>query len=145
MGSAHSNANELSRIPCHETCNYCQKLNPTEIIVNIVRMCEDILPTHRSGDLHLLQSLCMQELQENQAMDTDISPVVTLFKEDKGQPSKETVAPYSPTTKAYCSQWDSRCLHDGVLYRRRESPTGSGVAKGGQARAYARHSCLMPR
>ena len=50
-------------------------------------------------------------------------------EEGETQPPWQVVAPYSETTKAYWSQWESLLLESGVLYRLWETPAGERSIK----------------
>eukprot|EP00064_Thunnus_orientalis_P001978 superscaffoldBa00000136_g1982 len=72
----------------------------------------------RTRETALFSSWSLEELQQAQEADPDIAPI-REWREASGEHlSWNTVSAYSPTTKAYWSQWKRLYIRDGILVRR---------------------------
>jgi hypothetical protein len=101
-GTAHKNADALSRRPCMELCKHCHKAEEKEAA------------TYRTAVTN--DDWQPEELGRDQEGDPDLSLIITWKKEGR-RPSWQEVARYSPTLKALWSQWDSLVLRNGLLKR----------------------------
>lgn len=81
---------------------------------------------HRVGEPQqtLFQGWTQEQLTTAQKTDPDIAPVWQWVDSGGSRPPWSTIAPYSPATKAYCSQWKRLYMKDGVLMRKFFCPEG---------------------
>ena len=92
------------------------QLDPTMVCpVGVAQ--EQILVT-KTNEPALFCGWSPEELQEAQKADLDIAPIRAWMEANEERPTWTTVAPYSPATKTYWSQWRRLYIRDGVLVRR---------------------------
>ncbi len=130
-GARHVNADALSRRPCMDSgCKYCAKLETKEKLQRQDHGGCECVSYHTTADTTgVVKTWSQEELRQAQKGDTDIQPVVRWKEEGEARPPWQVVAPYSETTKAYWSQWESLLLESGVLYRLWETPAGERSIK----------------
>ncbi|KAF8789439.1 Transposon Ty3-G Gag-Pol polyprotein like [Argiope bruennichi] len=117
-GSAHGNADALSRRPCSENCNYCSRVEKKFGMENpVIR--QVTTPSTSESDPWNDESV-----QKDQLADPEIKPIIEFKESTGGKPSWQDIAPFPPTTKRYWALWDSHHLRNGVLYRKWESDDG---------------------
>ncbi|GFT46295.1 retrovirus-related Pol polyprotein from transposon 412 [Trichonephila clavipes] len=134
-GSAHENADALSRRSCPESCKYCLRIEKKFDVIDPT-IHQVTMPSTSALDLWTDESI-----QKDQLADLEIKPILE-FKESQWRnggpnvlryateelsdikPSWQDIAPFHPTTKRYWDLWDSLHLRNGVLYRKWESDDG---------------------
>lgn len=112
-GSAHSNADALSRRPCPSNCKQCMRSENRDHVVNrlVILSCE---------------SWSEENVRKAQENDPDLLPILQWKIQDY-KPSINEISAYSKTTKAYWLQWDSLVIHGSVLKRKWESENGKST------------------
>ncbi|GFX26506.1 retrovirus-related Pol polyprotein from transposon 412 [Trichonephila clavipes] len=96
-GSAHGNADALSRRPCPESCRYCSRIEKKFGVIDpIVRQ----VTTSSTSDPWSNESVRKDQL-------TEIKPIIEFKESSKEKPSWQDIAPFHPTTKRYWALWDS--------------------------------------
>lgn len=108
-GTAHRNADAMSRRPCSETCTHCSRAEKKDAPVYRTALVAD---NWQPADIH-----------KDQESDPSLGLLMT-WKKDGHRPSREEVARHSPAVKSYWAQWDSIVLDNGVLKRILEDPEG---------------------
>ncbi|GFW23154.1 retrovirus-related Pol polyprotein from transposon 412 [Trichonephila clavipes] len=117
-GSAHGNADALSRRPCLESCKYCSKIGKKFVVIGpIVRQVT-------TPSTSALDPWSDESVQKDKLADPEIKPTLEFKKSSDEKPSWQDIAPFHPTTKPYWALWDSLHLRNGALYRKWESDEG---------------------
>ncbi|GFW95101.1 retrovirus-related Pol polyprotein from transposon 412 [Trichonephila clavipes] len=117
-GSAHGNADTLSRRPCPESCKYCSRIEKKfGIIGPIVRQVT-------TPSTSALDPWSDESVRKDQMADSEIKPIIEFKESSDEMPSLKDIAPFHPTTKRYWALWDSLHLRNAVLYRKWESDDG---------------------
>ncbi|GFT62320.1 retrovirus-related Pol polyprotein from transposon 17.6 [Trichonephila clavipes] len=117
-GSAHGNADALSRRPCPESCKYCSRIEKKFGVK------DPIVRQVTAPSISALDPWSDESVRNDQLADPEIKPI-TEFKESSDEkPSWQDIASFHPTTKRYWALWDSLHLRNGVLYRKWESDIG---------------------
>ncbi|GFX40081.1 hypothetical protein TNCV_4317171 [Trichonephila clavipes] len=117
-GSAHGNADALSRRPCPESCKYCSRIEKKfGVIGPIVRQVT-------TPSTSTLDPWSDEMVRKDQLADAEIKPIIQFKESSDEKPSWQDIAPFHPTSKRYWSLWDSLHLRNGVLYRKWESDDG---------------------
>ncbi|GFT19001.1 retrovirus-related Pol polyprotein from transposon 17.6 [Trichonephila clavipes] len=117
-GSAHGNADALSRRPCPESCKYCSRIEKNfYVIVPIVRQVT-------TPSTSALDPWSDESVRKDQLADPEIKPIKEFKESSDEKPSWQDIAPFHPTTKRYCALSDSLHLRNGVSYRKWESDDG---------------------
>ncbi|GFX49145.1 retrovirus-related Pol polyprotein from transposon 412 [Trichonephila clavipes] len=117
-GSAHGNADALSRRPCPESCKYCSRIEKKfDVIGPIVR--QVTMPSTST-----LDTWSDESVRKDQLADPEIKPIIEFKELSDEKPSWQDIAHFDPTTKRYWALWDSLHLRNGVLYRKWESDDG---------------------
>ncbi|KAF8789950.1 Retrovirus-related Pol polyprotein like [Argiope bruennichi] len=91
-GSAHGNADALSRRPCSENCNYCSRVEKKFGMVEPVVRQVTTPSTSESdpwGD---------ESVRKNQLADPEIKPIIEFKESIGGKPSWQDIAPFHPTS-----------------------------------------------
>ncbi|GFV97328.1 retrovirus-related Pol polyprotein from transposon 412 [Trichonephila clavipes] len=117
-GSAHGNADALSRRPYPESCKYCSRIEKNfGVIGPIVRQ----VTTPSTSALDPWRD---ESVRKDQLADPEIKPILEFKESSDEKPSWQDIAPFHLTTKRYWALWDSLHLRNGVLYRKWESDDG---------------------
>ncbi|KAF8786035.1 Retrovirus-related Pol polyprotein like [Argiope bruennichi] len=117
-GSAHENADALSRRPCSENCKYFSRVEKKFGMVDpVVR--QVTTPSTSESDPWSDESV-----RKDQLADPEIKPIIEFKESTGGKYSWQNIAPFYSTTKRYWALWDSFHLRNGVLYRKLESDDG---------------------
>ena len=66
----------------------------------------------------------VEQMRNEQASDPGIGKFYSIMQNNEQPPTPDELIREDRITKAYCQQWDSMKLINGVLYRRFESPDG---------------------
>lgn len=86
---------------------------------------DDYVQSHPSVH-HLSEQSCTdlfcgwtpEQLADAQKADTDLAPLISWMEEGNSRPPWADLAPHSPATKAYWSQWKRLYKNDGVLMQK---------------------------
>uniref|UniRef100_A0AAV2IY46 Gypsy retrotransposon integrase-like protein 1 n=1 Tax=Knipowitschia caucasica TaxID=637954 RepID=A0AAV2IY46_KNICA len=103
--------------------------NPELPLVGVgdLNSCDTVYPSvHSVNETQqtLFQGWTVEQLTTAQKTDPDIAPVWQWVDSGCSRPPWSTIAPYSPATKAYWSQWKRLYMKDGVLMRKFFSSEG---------------------
>jgi hypothetical protein len=108
----HDSADALSRRPCQEECNRCQKVEAREDIKQV-----------RAIAAVAAVGWDPAALSTEQLNDPDIGCI--LQEVETGQrPEWKDIADRSPTYKSYWAQWKSLAVRNGILERNWEFANG---------------------
>ncbi|GFT44819.1 retrovirus-related Pol polyprotein from transposon opus [Trichonephila clavipes] len=114
-GSAHGNADTLSKRPCPESCKYCSSIEKNfGVIGPIVRQVT-------TPSTSALDPWSKESVRKDQLADPEIKPIIEFKESSDEKPSWQDIAPFHPTKKRYCALWDYLHLRNSVLYRKWES------------------------
>ncbi|GFX73302.1 retrovirus-related Pol polyprotein from transposon opus [Trichonephila clavipes] len=116
-GSAHGNADALSRRPCPESCKYCTRIEKKFGVIGPIAQVT-------TPSTSALEPWSYESVQKDQLAVSEIKPIVEFKESSDEKPSWQNIAPFHPTTKRYWALWDSLHLRNGVLYRKWESEDG---------------------
>ncbi|GFY28765.1 retrovirus-related Pol polyprotein from transposon 412 [Trichonephila clavipes] len=117
-GSAHGNADALSRRPCPEGCKYCSRIEKKFSVLDpVVR--QVTAPSTSASDPWSDESF-----QKDQLGDPEIKPIIEFKESSDEKPRWQDIASFHLTTKRYWALWDTLHLRNGVLYRKCESDDG---------------------
>ncbi|KAJ8978840.1 hypothetical protein NQ317_012044, partial [Molorchus minor] len=108
-GTAHRNADALSRRPCPEDCKHCHKVEAKEAAVRRTTVLDD--------------NWQIEKIKIDQENDAELKHIMTWKKEGR-RPIWAEIARYSPVLKSYWAQWNSLDLNDGCLKRVLENGEG---------------------
>ncbi|KAJ8980830.1 hypothetical protein NQ317_018410 [Molorchus minor] len=108
-GTAHRNADALSRRPCPEDCKHCHKVEAKEAAVRRTTVLDD--------------NWQIEKIKIDQENDPELKHIMTWKKEGR-RPTWAEIARYSPVLKSYWAQWNSLDLNDGCLKRVLENGEG---------------------
>ncbi|GFX01296.1 retrovirus-related Pol polyprotein from transposon 17.6 [Trichonephila clavipes] len=109
-GSAHGNADALSRRPCLDSCKHCSRIEKKFGILDQT-VHQVTTPSTSALDRCVCVCVCVRACVQ--------------FKESSDeQPSWQDIAHFHPTKKRYWALWDSLHLRNGVLYRKWKSDDG---------------------
>ncbi|GFS97925.1 retrovirus-related Pol polyprotein from transposon opus [Trichonephila clavipes] len=117
-GSAHGNAEALSRRPCPESCKYCSRIEK-KFGVN-----DPIVRQVTAPSTSALDPWSDESVRKDQLADPEIKPIIEFKESSDEKPSSQDIASFHHTTKRYWAVWDSFHLRNGVLYRKWESDDG---------------------
>ena len=142
-GRLHSNADALSRRPCPDTCQQCERAqvmydSAVTTAQSEVAAChcvnplqEAVVPDESGSESQVSRMIraaddgVVEPTGIAQAQDSD--PEIARLKEwltTSFAPTKEQLSPFSPAFKVYWSQRDSLVLQGGILYRKWYCPDG---------------------
>ncbi|GFV74732.1 hypothetical protein TNCV_1039701 [Trichonephila clavipes] len=117
-GSAHGNADALSRRSCPESCKYCSRIEKNfGVIVPILRQVT-------TPSTSALDPWSDESVRKDQLADPEIKPIIEFKESSDEKPSWQDITPFHLTTKRYWALWDSLHVKNGVLYRKWESDDG---------------------
>ncbi len=109
-GLRHRNADALSRRPCPENCQHCNKAE--ERFVTVCRT--TVIDNFWQDD----------EIRADQLEDPDLG-LLMQWKEKDRRPSWGEIASLPPSVKLYWAQWQSIVVENGLLKRILESEDGT--------------------
>ena len=109
-GSAHRNADSLSRLPCRQ-CGRASHGTTSEIAATALQG-----PLVKPSD----------SLHEQQLADQSLGPIIWGRETSNKPGARSFEAATSKSTRRLLQIWDQLVLHQGVLYRQCNSPDGSG-------------------
>jgi len=108
-GTAHGNADALSRRPCQEDCRQCTKAEHRfNVTIQHTKVCAD-------NDIWI---------KDEQAQDLVLNKIISALQQGV-RPKWDEISGECPLVKAYWAQWKSLSLKDGILYRIWESVNGN--------------------
>ncbi|GFX69652.1 retrovirus-related Pol polyprotein from transposon opus [Trichonephila clavipes] len=111
-GSAHGNAEALSKRPYSESCKHCSRIEKKfDGKDPIVRQVTALLTS-------ALDPWSDESIRKDQLADPEIKPIIEFKESSDEKPSWQDIASLYPTTKRYWALWDSLHLRIGVLYRK---------------------------
>ncbi|GFW54026.1 retrovirus-related Pol polyprotein from transposon 412 [Trichonephila clavipes] len=117
-GSAHGNADALSRRPCLDSCKHCSRIEKKfGVIDQTVRQVT-------TPSTSALDPWTDENVRKDQLADPEIKPILEFKELSDEKTSWQDITPFHPTTKRYWALWDSLHLRNGVLYRKCESDDG---------------------
>ncbi|GFV58535.1 retrovirus-related Pol polyprotein from transposon 17.6 [Trichonephila clavipes] len=94
-GSAHGNADALSRRPCPESCKYCSRIEKKfGVIGPIVRQVT-------TPSTLALDPWSDESVRKDQLADPEIKPIIECKESSDEKPSWQDIAPFHPTMKRY--------------------------------------------
>ena len=115
-------------------CRHCERLEckqgnleshcNTQVSHNTTPVQEQELNSRQVVSESLDSIHSKQEWLQAQKDDPDIEPIINWMNESPERPQWEVVAPYSPVTKMYWTQWKSLRIRDDLLYHLWESHSG---------------------
>ncbi|GFW35995.1 hypothetical protein TNCV_4928591 [Trichonephila clavipes] len=117
-GSAHGNADALSRRPCPESCKYCLRVEKKFGVI------DPVVRQVTTPSTSALDPWSDESVRKDQLADLEIKPIIEFKESSDEKPSWQDIAPFHPTTKRYWALWDSLHLRNGVLYRKWETDEG---------------------
>ncbi|GFX63746.1 hypothetical protein TNCV_215461 [Trichonephila clavipes] len=117
-GSAHGNADALSRRPGSESCKYCSKIEKKFGVI------DPIVRQVTTPSTSALDPWTDDSVRKDQLADPEMKPILEFKESSDEKPSWQDIAPFHPTTKHYWALCDSLHLRNGVLYRKWESDDG---------------------
>ncbi|GFU66149.1 retrovirus-related Pol polyprotein from transposon 412 [Trichonephila clavipes] len=90
-GSAHGNADALSRRPCPESCKYCSRIEKKfgEIDPIVCQVTTALAPCSDGS------------VRKDQLADPEIKPILEFKESSDEKSSWQDIAPFHPTTKRY--------------------------------------------
>ena len=103
-GRKHSNADSLSRLPCHQ-CGRDSHVSASTVAATTV------------SDIPVLQHHSTESLRQGQLDDATIGLVLKAL-ELNSKPTATTLQGCSPAVRRLIQLWDQLELHNGLLYRR---------------------------
>ncbi|GFT01995.1 retrovirus-related Pol polyprotein from transposon 17.6 [Trichonephila clavipes] len=117
-GSAHGNADALSRRPCLNSCKHCSRIEKKfGVIDQTVRQVT-------TPSTSALDPWTDESIRKDQLADPEIKPILEFKESSDEKLSWQDITPFHPTTKRYCALWDSLHLRNDVLYRKWEFDDG---------------------
>ena len=126
-GQKHSNADAMSRRPCHGGCKHCEKAERIEqsqtIETDSDEQVHDVRRTtiEPDGDA---SSRSVDSLKAEQRRDPVLGVILRWLEAYPARPDWKSVSPQSAEVKAYWKLWESLYLQNGVLFYRWESAAG---------------------
>jgi transposase InsO family protein len=137
-GKDHVNADTLSRIPCAGKICICRQVEEFEkrakTQVQQLGCSSRYAAAHNSDTsptrvcpIRFTPKWTCEELRKKQQDDLDLGPVYKARMASETRPKWETYSMHSPACKAYFAEWKRLELHNEILYRRWENPTGTVV------------------
>ncbi|GFU21649.1 hypothetical protein TNCV_2423371 [Trichonephila clavipes] len=117
-GSAHGNADALSRIPYPESCKYCSRIEKKFGVK------DPIVRQVTASSTSALDPWSDESVRKKQLADPEIKPIIEFKESSDKKLSWQDIASFHPTTKRYWALWDSLHLRNEVLYRKWESDDG---------------------
>ncbi|GFV64241.1 retrovirus-related Pol polyprotein from transposon opus [Trichonephila clavipes] len=117
-GSAHGNADALSRRPCPESCKYCSRIEK-KFGGKDPRARQVTVPSTLA-----LDPWSDESVRKDQMADSEIKPIIEFKESSDEKPSWQGITSFHPTSKRYWALWNSPHLRNGVLYRKWESDDG---------------------
>ncbi|GFX22405.1 retrovirus-related Pol polyprotein from transposon opus [Trichonephila clavipes] len=111
-GSAHGNADALSRRPCPESCKYCSRIEKNFGVIG------PIIHPVTTPSTSALDPWSDESVRKDQLADPEIKPIIEFKESSDEKPNWQDIAPFHPTTKRYWALWDSLHLRNGVLYQK---------------------------
>ncbi|GFY22204.1 retrovirus-related Pol polyprotein from transposon 412 [Trichonephila clavipes] len=109
-GSAHENADALSRRPCPESCKYCLRIEKDFGVIDL------IVRQVTRPSTSALDPWSDESIRKDQLAYPEIKPIIEFKELSDETPSWQDIALFHPTTKRYWALWDSLHLRNGVLY-----------------------------
>ncbi|GFV21372.1 retrovirus-related Pol polyprotein from transposon 297 [Trichonephila clavipes] len=94
-GSAHGNADALSRRPCPKTCKYCSRIERKFGVIGPIVL-QVTTPSTSALDPWIDESV-----RKDQLADPEIKPIIEFNVSSDEKPSWQDIAPFHPTTKRY--------------------------------------------
>ncbi|GFW28490.1 retrovirus-related Pol polyprotein from transposon 17.6 [Trichonephila clavipes] len=122
-GSAHGNADALSRRPCPESCKYCSRIEKKFGVIG------PIVSQVTTPSTSALDPWSDESVRKDQLADSEIKPIMEFKESSDEKPSWQDIAPFHPTTKRYWALWDSLHVKNCVLYRKWESDDGKTFSR----------------
>ena len=122
-GSAHKNADALSRRPCaEENCKQCKRYEKRFLLEKVGRVSKPDIPQAKpfGKDSQKIQDDFVEDginWKEKQVEDENITIIVNALEEKRSRPGWNDIAPCGEETKTLWTQWDSLRLIDELLYR----------------------------
>ncbi|GFV73827.1 retrovirus-related Pol polyprotein from transposon 412 [Trichonephila clavipes] len=114
-GSAHGNADALSRRPCLDSCKHCSRIEKKfGVIDQTVRQVT-------TPSTSALGPWTYESIRKDQLADPEIKPILEFKESSDEKPSWQDIGPFHPTTKRYWALWDALHLRNDVLYRKWKS------------------------
>ncbi|GFT67840.1 retrovirus-related Pol polyprotein from transposon 17.6 [Trichonephila clavipes] len=108
-GSAHGNADALSRRPCPESCKYCFRVEEKFGVIDpVVRQ----VTTASTLESNLLND---ESVRKDQRADPEIKPIIEFKESSDEKSSWQDITPFHLTTKRYWALWDYLHPRNGVL------------------------------
>ena len=135
-GKDHVNADTLSRIPCAGKICICEQVEEFEkrsktTVCNVETEDAPVAlvsqPTAKVFPISFNPKWSVDVLRQKQEADLDLGPVYKARKASEERPEWEHYSMHSPACKAYFAEWKRLELHNGILYRRWENPSGTVV------------------
>ncbi|GFU35238.1 integrase_H2C2 domain-containing protein [Trichonephila clavipes] len=111
-GSAHGNADALSRRPCPESCKYCSRIEKKFGVIDLT------VRQVTTPSTSALDPWTDESVRKDQLADPEIIPILEFKESFDEKPSWQDIVSFHPTTKRYWDLWDSLNLRNGVLYRK---------------------------
>ncbi|GFT37997.1 retrovirus-related Pol polyprotein from transposon 412 [Trichonephila clavipes] len=94
-GTAHGNADALSRRPCRESCKYCSRIEKKFCVK------DPILQQVTAPSTLALDPLSDESVRKDQLADPEIKPIIEFKESSHEKPSWQDIASFHPTTKRY--------------------------------------------
>ncbi|GFW11425.1 retrovirus-related Pol polyprotein from transposon 17.6 [Trichonephila clavipes] len=100
-GSAHGNADALSRRPCPESCKYCSRIEKKFGVK------DPIVRQVTAPSTSALDPWSDESVRKDQMADPEIKPIIEFKESPDEKPSWQDIASFHSTTKRYWALWDS--------------------------------------
>ena len=135
-GSAHINADSMSRRPCQAECSHCNRKEVVEHGRCLMAQTANDSAQRESQDPVRIPDRPVgpspketppdaEDISKAQIADKDLEIIILAIENGTGRPTWDKMSSNSVEAKHYWSQWDMLRVHGGVLQRRWESVDGS--------------------